>query len=137
MIMSYEKFAWLPGKLALVLLVFTLALDRSSVARNLPYTATYVPINAMTGPFSGDMRLTFNRGAISGIYNDTSKRAQAPLFAQRNATVIGSIDTEGNVIMHIGHVLDFRGTIKGQLITGIAIVDGRKYNFRAHPTTST
>jgi hypothetical protein len=135
--MSYKKFAWLPSSLALVLLVFTFGFDRTSVARNVPYLATYAPISgSMTGPFSGDMVLTFNRGSISGTYNDTSKRAQAPLFAQRNATVIGSIDTEGTIILHIGHVMSMRGTIKGQVISGVAIVDGRQYSFRAHPTST-
>jgi hypothetical protein len=132
--MNAEKFAGLVGKLALVLLVFTIAaLDRTTVMRNVPYHATYVPINKMTGPFTGDMMLTFNRGAISGTYNDTSKLAQAPLFGQRNATVIGGIDTEGTVTLHIGHVMSVRGTTNGNVITGTATVEGKDYTFRASP----
>lgn len=132
-----EKFAWFPSRLALVLLVFTIAaLDRTTVARNVAYHATYVPItNKMTGPFTGNMTLTFNRGTISGTYNDTSKLAQAPLFAQKNATVVGSIDTEGTVTMHIGAVMSIRGKTNGNVITGTAIVQDRQYTFRASPTS--
>jgi hypothetical protein len=136
--MNTEKFAGLVGKLALVLLVFTIAaLDRTTVARNVAYHATYVPVTSkMNGPFTGDMTLTFNRGTISGTYNDTSKLAQAPFFGQKNATVVGSIDTEGTVTMHIGAKMSVRGTTNGNVITGTAIVDERKYTFRASPTSS-
>ncbi|HEX8805961.1 MAG TPA: hypothetical protein VF741_03385 [Candidatus Aquilonibacter sp.] len=89
----------------------------------------------MAGPFTGNMVLTFNRGSISGNYNDTSKLAQAPLFGQRNVTVIGSIDTESNVVLHIGHDISMRGRVTGQMMTGVLIWNGRKYNFRANPKT--
>lgn len=134
--MNTEKFAWFSSRLALVLLVFTIAaLDRTTVARNVAYHATYVPVSKMNGPFTGDMTLTFNKGTISGTYNDTSKLAQAPLFAQKNATVVGSIDTEGTVTLHIGGVMSVRGTTNGNVITGTAIVQDRKYTFRASPTS--
>jgi hypothetical protein len=137
--MNTEKFAGSVGKLALVLLVFTTiaALDRTTVARNVAYHATYVPITSkMTGPFTGDMTLTFNRGTISGTYSDTSKLAQAPFFGQKNATVVGSIDTEGTVTMHIAGKMSIRGTTNGNMITGTAIVDQRQYTFRASPASS-
>ncbi len=120
--------------LAIALLVLALGLDRTTVARNVPYLASYAPISGtMTGPFTGDMLLTFNRGSISGNYSDTSHLAQAPLHGQKNATVIGSIDTESNFTLHIGHDISVQGRVTGERMTGILIWNGRKYNFRANP----
>jgi hypothetical protein len=122
--------------LAIALLGLLLGLDRQSVARNLPYNVTFAPISggAMRGPYSGNMTLSFNRGSISGTYNDTSKMHGSPLNAQRNVAVIGVLDVEGNVRMHVGPI-PVTGKITGKLITGTARYDGINYNFRATPTT--
>ena len=129
--MNYEKFAWLPHKLALASLVLTLALTSQSVARNVPYVVAYAPINSSAHPYSGTMSLNFNHGTISGTYTDASTKPGGPLYNRRNVGISGGVDDKGYITLVIGP-MTVRGTLSGESISGTASFGGHRYTFRAH-----
>lgn len=117
--------------LSLALLALTLAMSTQTVAHNVPYVAAYTPVNSNAQPYSGNMKLNFNHGIISGTYTDTSIKPGAPLYNRRNVPVSGGVDASGRANLIIGP-LSFRGTLEGPLFSGTATIHGRRYTFKAH-----
>jgi hypothetical protein len=115
--------------LALVAVVLTLGISSESVVRGVAYEMTFGPVNNVHW-YSGNMLLNFNRGTISGTYNDTSVRPRGPLNNRRNVPVSGGVNSENHVTLLIGP-LTFRGTLSGETISGTATQGSRVFTFRA------
>lgn len=116
--------------LALAAVLSAMALTSQSVARNVPYVAAFAPLNSMAQPYSGNMKLNFNNGTISGWYDDTSIKPGGPLSNRRNVEISGGVDGKGYITLLIGP-MSVHGTLEGQWISGTASFNGRKYTFRA------
>ena len=129
---NFVRFASSKSKIfAVALLSLTLALTVHSVERNVPFAAAFYPPNSSAHPYSGEMTLNFNHGAISGTYTDTSVKPNGPLYNRRNVGVSGGINASGAVTLLIGS-FSFNGTLEGQVLSGIFRANGRTYTFKAH-----
>ena len=116
--------------LSLTMLALTLAMSTQAVARNVPYVAAFAPLNSSAQPYSGNMKLNFNHGTISGTYTDTSLKPGGPLYNRRDIPVSGGVNSSGHATLLIGP-LSFHGTLSGQWFSGSATVNGRIYTFKA------
>jgi hypothetical protein len=116
--------------LSLALLALTFAMSTQAVAKDVPYVAAFAPLNSNAQPYSGNMKLNFNHGTISGTYTDTSLKPGGPLYNRRNVPVSGGVNSSGHATLLIGP-LSFHGTLSGQWFSGTATVKGRIYTFKA------
>lgn len=95
------------------------------------YVAAYNPLFGGGVPYSGEVKLTFNHGIISGTYSATSSRPD-PLYG-RIVNVTGTVQ-HGNINLDVGGMSGFsvRGTLSGDgTISGTATQKGRLYSFLA------
>lgn len=113
----------------LLLALMLCGISTSGVVRNVPYVIGFRPLNSMTQPFIGQMSLNFNNGIISGQYTDISIRPGSPFANGVNIPVTGGT-SGGNVTLNIRQIT-FRGTLKGEWMSGSATVHGRLYTFEA------
>lgn len=100
------------------------------------YIAAYNPLFSGGVPYSGEMKLTFNRGIINGTYTATSVKPD-PLYG-RIVNVTGTVQ-HGNINLDVGGMSGFtlRGTLSGDgTISGTATQRGRMYNFLAKVKSS-
>lgn len=107
-----------------------LGVSTSSVVRNVPYVIGFRPLNSSQQPYAGQMFLNFNHGVVSGRYTDISVMPGAPLANVINAPVQGGVSDDGTVTLSIRH-LTFRGTLKGEWMSGSVTIRGRIYVFEA------
>lgn len=114
----------LPFGLVAALAVLLLAVSAHGVARNVPFFAAFRPLHSVGQPYSGNLRLDFNRGVISGWYSDASIKPGGPLAHRMHVPVTGGVDRSGIAHLTIGP-LSFRGHIHGQWISGTATARGR------------
>jgi hypothetical protein len=116
-------------------------LPAGAVTQSGPRTVSYVvgyqhAIRPPGVPFTGEMRLTFNNGIVSGRYTDTSIRPGGPLANVRNAAVQGGVDEDhGRIHFTIATRFRVSGTFEHGIIDGNANVRNVIYNFHARPTT--
>jgi hypothetical protein len=116
--------------------IFSLTVSLGVVIHGRVWQATYVAayqptFGAAHVPYAGTMKLTFNRGIISGNYVSESVRPD-PLYGR-------TIPVSGNVSQgHITLILQAAGgfTVRGTLgangeISGTATIRGQFYNFVA------
>jgi hypothetical protein len=115
---------------ALAVCLLAVYVSSHNVVSNVPYVAAFAPLHSQSYPYSGNMRLNFNQGIISGSYTDTSIRPGGPLAQRMKAPVVGGVDAQGNIHFTIGP-LSFHGTLRGPWITGTANARGRFWNFQA------
>jgi hypothetical protein len=95
------------------------------------YVAAYSPMWHGGVPYSGDMKLKFNHGIISGTYTATSVKPD-PMYG-RIINVTGTV-THNNIYLDIGGMsgFSFRGTLeKDGTISGTATRKGHQYEFLA------
>jgi hypothetical protein len=95
------------------------------------YVAAYNPMWHGGVPYSGEMKLKFNHGIISGTYTATSVRPD-PMYG-RMISVTGNV-SHGNISLTIGGMSGFsvRGTLENTgTISGTATKSGRQYRFLA------
>lgn len=100
------------------------------------YIAAYNPLFKGGVPYSGELKLSFNRGIISGTYGATSSRPD-PLYG-RIINVTGTLQ-HGNINLDVGGMTGFtmRGTLHGDgTISGTATQRGHAYNFLAKVKSS-
>ncbi|HET9028589.1 MAG TPA: hypothetical protein VFN49_00300 [Candidatus Aquilonibacter sp.] len=114
----------------LLLALALVGITTQSSVHNVPYVIGFHPLNSSQQPFVGQMFLNFNDGTISGKYTDISVMPGSPLANVINTAVQGSISSDGSVILMIRH-LTFRGTMKGQWMSGSLTTRGRIYVFDA------
>src|SRR5579863_10025656 len=110
MLLSFARH----GALALALAAFAGGAALAVVGHGSRWSATYVAAyNPLFGggvPYSGEMKLTFNQGIISGTYTATSTRPD-PLYG-RIISVTGTV-THGNINLDVGGMSGF--TLRGTL----------------------
>jgi hypothetical protein len=96
------------------------------------YVAAYQPTFGTQGvPYSGDLKLTFNHGIITGTYTSASVRPD-PYYG-RIVQVTGGYKS-GQINLNIGNISLPNGTIaKDGTIKGTANWNGKLYNFLAKP----
>lgn len=117
-------------KRTVLLLAFMLCgVSVSGVVHNVPYVIGFRPLNSMQQPFIGQMILNFNNGIVSGNYTDLSIRPGGPFPNAVNIPVTGGV-SNGNVMLNIRQIT-FRGTMKGEWMSGSATIRGRIYTFEA------
>lgn len=116
--------------LTLAAAVALTAFGSNSVARAVPFVAAFQPLNSAVQPYSGIMHLDFNRGTISGTYDDTSIQPRGPLVDRRLVHVSGGVDEHGSLTLLIGP-LTVHGTMHGRWMSGTATFRGRLYAFKA------
>jgi hypothetical protein len=95
------------------------------------YIAAYNPLWNGGVPYSGEMKLKFNHGIISGTYTATSVKPD-PMYG-RIISVTGTV-SHGNINLDIGGMSGFtvRGTLeKDGTISGTATKKGHQYRFLA------
>lgn len=136
MLRPYVRF----GALTLALAAFSGGAALAVVGHGSHWSATYVAAyNPLFGggvPYSGEMKLTFNRGIISGTYSATSTRPD-PLYG-RIINVTGTVQ-HGNINLDVGGMSGF--TLRGTLasdgeISGTATQKGQSYRFLAKVKSS-
>jgi hypothetical protein len=103
------------------------------------HTVTYAVayntrIRPQSTPFTGNMTLTFNNGAITGRYTDTSIRPGGPLARMRSEMVTGT-ESNGTVSFSIGSRFNVHGSIHDNVISGNALVHSTQFVFHARPST--
>ena len=112
------------------LLAFVLCgVSTTGVVHNVPYVIGFRPLNSVGQPCIGQMHLNFNNGIVSGRYTDISIQPGCPFSNQINIPVSGGVN-EGNVQLVVRQIT-FRGTMKGEWMTGNATIHGRIYTFEA------
>lgn len=95
------------------------------------YIAAYNPLWHGGVPYSGEMKLKFNHGIVSGTYTGTSTRPD-PMYG-RIVNVTGTV-SHGNVYLDVGGMSGYtvRGTLEGDgTISGTATKSGKQYRFLA------
>lgn len=95
------------------------------------YVAAYNPLFGKAVPYSGEMKLTYNHGIVSGTYSATSVRPD-PLYG-RIVNVTGTVQ-HGNINLDVGGMSGFtvRGTLASDgTISGTATQRGTMYSFLA------
>jgi hypothetical protein len=101
------------------------------------YVAAYQPtFGPAKVPYSGILKLKFNRGIISGTYQATSVRPD-PLYG-RTIPVSGNV-SEGQITLNFSSFGGFtvRGTLAGDgEISGTATIKGSFYSFLARVKSS-
>lgn len=105
-------------------------ISTSGVVHNVPYVIGFRPLNSMTQPFIGQMSLNFNNGIVSGHYTDISIRPGSPFANGTNLPVTGGVSND-NVRLIIRQTT-FRGTMKGEWMSGSATIRGQIYTFEAN-----
>lgn len=132
----------MPSRVAGVILMSALcAAPALAVSVNHPvwsatYVAAYNPLFKGGVPYSGEMKLSFNHGIISGTYTATSSRPD-PLYG-RILNVTGTVQ-HGNINFTVGGGSGFslRGTLhQDGAISGTATQRGHSYNFLAKVKSS-
>jgi hypothetical protein len=104
-------------------------ISTSGVVHNVPYVIGFRPLNSVDQPYIGQMFLNFNNGIISGTYTDISIRPGSPFANATKIPVTGGV-SDGNVMLIIRQIT-FRGTMKGEWMSGSATIRGRIYTFEA------
>jgi hypothetical protein len=100
---------------------------------NADYVAAYQPQfgNTQAAPYTGDLKLSFNHGIITGTYSSISARPD-PYYG-RIIQVTGGVKGSG-INLRIGSISLPVGTIeKDGTIKGTANWNGKLYNFLAKP----
>jgi hypothetical protein len=99
---------------------------------NADYVAAYQPTFGTQGvPYTGDLKLSFNHGIITGTYSSISARPD-PYYG-RIIQVTGGVKGSG-INLRIGSISLPNGTIeKDGTIKGTANWNGKLYNFLAKP----
>ena len=95
------------------------------------YVAAYNPLWHGGVPYSGDMKLKFNHGIVSGTYTATSVRPD-PMYG-RIISVSGNV-SHSNITLYVGGMSGFtvRGTLENTgTISGTATKSGKQYRFLA------
>jgi hypothetical protein len=95
------------------------------------YVAAYNPMWNGGVPYSGDLKLKFNHGIISGTYTATSVKPD-PMYG-RLMNVTGTV-TSGNIYLDVGGMSGYN--VRGKLesdgtISGTATRSGKQYRFLA------
>lgn len=95
------------------------------------YVAAYNPLWNGGVPYSGDLKLKFNHGIISGTYTATSVKPD-PMYG-RLVNVTGTV-TSGNIYLDVGGMSGYN--VRGKLendgtIAGTATRSGKQYRFLA------
>jgi hypothetical protein len=116
-------------RILLLLALMCCGVSTSGVVNNVPYVIAFRPLNSTTQPYVGQMYLNFNNGIVSGRYTDISIRPGSPFANQINVPVSGGV-SNGNVQLIIRQHT-FRGTLKGEWISGDVTLRGRIYVFEA------
>jgi hypothetical protein len=119
---------------ACALVALTLGITSQSVLRDVRFEVTFGPVN-QPHFYSGNMLLNFNKGTVSGTYNDTSVRPGGPMHNRRNVPVSGGLNSEAHATLLIGP-LTFRGTLQGESYTGTATWGSRVFTFNARQTST-
>lgn len=120
--------------LACASLALTLGITSQSVVQGVRYRASYGPINSPQF-FSGNMVMNFNRGIITGRYDDTSVKPGGPLSNRRNVPISGGVGDLGAITLVIGPLSVHNGSFVGTTISGTARFRGSTLTFRAHQTS--
>ncbi len=116
-------------RLLLVLAFMLCGVSTSGVVRNVPYIIGFRPLNSRTQPYVGQMYLNFNNGIVTGRYTDISIQPNSPFANQMNIPVSGGV-SNGNVMLNVRQI-SFRGSLKGEWMSGNATIRGRIYVFEA------
>lgn len=122
--------------LALACAAPALAISVNRPVWSATYVAAYNPLFKGGVPFSGEMKLHFNHGIVSGTYTGTSARPD-PLYG-RIVNVTGTVQ-HGNINLTIGGSGGFtlRGTLdEDGTISGTATQRGQSYRFLAKVKSS-
>ena len=126
-------------RLALCAIIVTLASGAQALAVaghgpvwSADYVAAYQSTFGTQGPpYTGDLKLTFNHGIITGTYTSISARPD-PYYG-RIIQVTGGVKG-GGINLRIGSISLPNGTIeKNGTIQGTANWNGKLYNFMAKP----
>lgn len=128
--------AWLALALAAVCTAPALAVSASRPVWSATYVAAYNPLFKGGVPYSGEMKLSFNHGIVSGTYTATSTRPD-PLYG-RILNVTGTVQ-HGNINFTAGGTSGFslRGTLhEDGEISGTATQRGHAYTFLAKVKSS-
>ena len=99
------------------------------VVHNVPYVIGFRPMHSNTQPYLGQMSLNFNNGVISGRYTDVSIKPCSPFANAVNIPVSGGV-SEDHLTLIIRQVT-FRGTLKGEWMSGSATIRGGIFVFEA------
>lgn len=116
-------------RIILLLALMLCGISTSGVAHNVPYVIAFRPLNSMTQPYVGQMVLNFNNGVVSGQYTDLSIRPGSPFANQINIPVTGGVSSSHLTL--IIRQVTFRGTMKGEWMSGSATIRGGIYVFEA------
>lgn len=132
-----KSFRWVA--LAVVTFFFAVAPALAIVGQGPEWSATYVaayqPIFGSKGvPYSGEMKLKFNHGIISGTYQSTSVR---PDPMQGRIISVSGTASKGNVMLYVGSLNVRNGEIESDgTITGTAHYQGKLWEFMAKVKSS-
>jgi hypothetical protein len=103
---------------------------------NADFVAAYQPQfgNTQSPPYTGDLKLSFNHGIITGTYSSISARPD-PYYG-RIIQVTGGVKGT-SINLRIGSISLPNGTMsKSGTISGTANWNGKLYNFMAKPRPS-
>ncbi len=116
-------------RLSLLFAFILCGVSTSGVVRNVPYVIGFRPLNNVGQPYVGQMYLNFNNGIVTGRYTDISIQPNSPFANQTNIPVSGAV-SDGNVMLTVRQIT-FRGSLKGEWMSGNATIRGRIYVFEA------
>jgi hypothetical protein len=129
--MRFLRSAFLAGVATTICMGPAYAVSVQSPEWSATYVAAYNPLWHGGVPYSGEMKLKFNHGIISGTYTATSVRPD-PMYG-RIISVTGNV-SHGNIMLDIGGMSGFtvRGTLENTgTISGTATKSGKQYRFLA------
>lgn len=116
-------------RILLLLALACLGVSTSGTVKNVPYVIAFRPLNSVQQPYVGQMYLNFNNGIVTGKYTDISIRPGSPFAYGSDIPVSGGV-SNGNVQLIIRQHT-FRGTMKGDWMSGNVTLHGRIYVFEA------
>jgi hypothetical protein len=129
--MRYLRATFLTTVLAAFCCAAASAVSVQSPQWSATYIAAYNPLWHGGVPYSGEMKLKFNHGIISGTYTATSVKPD-PMYG-RIVNVTGTV-SHGNIYLDVGGMSGYtvRGTLEGNgTISGTATKSGKQYRFLA------
>jgi hypothetical protein len=133
---NYNRVVFLSLVLAISSPAAALAVLGHGASWHATYIAAYNPLWTGGVPYSGEMKLAFNHGVISGTYTATSSKPD-PMYG-RIVNVTGTVQ-HGNINLNVGGMAGFtvRGTLSGNgTISGTATRRSHLYGFLAKVKSS-
>jgi len=109
------------------------ALVTSGIIKNVPFVIAFRPLNSQQIPYTGQLRLNFHDGIISGTYTDLSIRPGSPFANANNLSVSGGVSGV-HVTLNIRQ-LTFHGTVHENSMSGSVMIRGAMYSWDAQRGT--